>query len=74
MATICKIEKMVRIDNNPKLNVADRYPNIQVWAVLDDEGHTIFETEGAGDCHFKQCREWLEKNPQPLVACLTCQE
>lgn len=75
MATICKIEKMVRATNVVSGSVPGRlYSKILVWAVLDDEGHTVYETSSADDSDFTLCRKWLEKNPQPLVACITCQE
>lgn len=68
MATICKVEKLVTDKNSW------RYPRHLVWAVLDDEGKTVFETVDASDASFNQCLAYRDKHALQVSRCLTCED
>lgn len=77
MASICKVEKIIRSDSElrPIAHGSNlQYPKRLVWAVLDDEGKTIFETEGAQDSHFQECLRFRDKNALQITRCLTCED
>lgn len=73
MATICKVEKAFRVPSTSD-GEPTRYPRRLVWAVLGDDGKTLFETDNDSDASFSRCLEYRTQHGLQVTRCLSCED